>query len=161
MRIEAILADENLLKKEIERGLREVAEKFGDIRRTKILNISNEEETIERKQLALSFTNDGAVFVNETSTLYSQRRNGVGQKFKLDKGEYVVDTLVGENTNEILFFTDKGHFYVMKMGDFQLVKSNTSIHLYLFSQMNRCALVSFYRKNNKPLISSLLRRMEF
>lgn len=117
-RIEAILADENLLKKEIEKGLREVAEKFGDARRTKILNISNEEETIERKQLALSFTNDGAVFVNETSTLYSQRRNGVGQKFKLDKGEYVVDTLVGENTNEILFFTDKGHFYVMKMGDF-------------------------------------------
>lgn len=119
-RIEAILADENLLKKEIERGLREVAEKFGDARRTKILNISNEEETIERKQLALSFTNDGAVFVNETSTLYSQRRNGVGQKFKLDKGEYVVDTLVGENTNEILFFTDKGHFYVMKMGDFSV-----------------------------------------
>ena len=35
-RIEAILADENLLKKEIERGLREVAEKFGDARRTKI-----------------------------------------------------------------------------------------------------------------------------
>ena len=119
-RIEAILADENLLKKEIERGLREVAEKFGDARRTKILNISNEEETIERKQLALSFTNDGAVFVNETSTLYSQKRNGVGQKFKLDKGEYVVDTLVGENVDEILFFTDKGRFYSMKMGDFSV-----------------------------------------
>lgn len=119
-RIEAILADENLLKKEIEKGLREVAEKFGDDRRTKILNISNEEETIERKQLALSFTNDGAVFISETSTLYSQRRNGVGQKFKLEKSEYVVDTLVGENTNEILFFTDKGRFYVMKMGDFSV-----------------------------------------
>lgn len=119
-RIEAILADENLLKKEIERGLREVAEKFGDARRTKILNISNEEETIERKQLALSFTNEGAVFVNETSTLYSQKRNGVGQKFKLDKGEYVVDTLVGETTDEILFFTDKGRFYSMKMGNFSI-----------------------------------------
>lgn len=119
-RIEAILADENLLKKEIEKGLREVAEKFGDARRTKILNISNEEETVERKQLALSFTNDGAVFVNETSTLYSQRRNGVGQKFKLDKGEYVVDTLVGETTDEILFFTDKGRFYSTKMGNFSI-----------------------------------------
>lgn len=119
-RIEAILADENLLKKEIEKGLREVAEKFGDDRRTKILNISNEEETIERKQLALSFTNDGAVFVSETSTLYSQKRNGVGQKFKLDKGEYVVDTLVGETTDEILFFTDKGRFYSTKMGNFSI-----------------------------------------
>ena len=119
-RIEAILADEILLKKEIEKGLREVAEKFGDARRTKIINISNEEETIERKQLALSFTNEGAVFVNETSTLYSQRRNGVGQKFKLDKGEFVVDTLVGETTDEILFFTDKGRFYSTKMGNFSI-----------------------------------------
>lgn len=119
-RIEAILSDENLLKKEIENGLREVAEKFGDARRTKILNISNEEETIEEKQLSLSFTNEGAVFTNETSTLYSQRRNGVGSKFKLDKGEYVVDTLIGNNTDEVLFFTERGAFYHLKMGEFTI-----------------------------------------
>lgn len=119
-RIEAILNDENLLKKEIEKGLREVAEKFGDERRTKILNISNDEETIEQKQLSLSFTNEGAVFVSETSTLYSQRRNGVGSKFKLDKGEFVVDTLIGNNTDEILFFTKKGLFYHLKMGGFNI-----------------------------------------
>ena len=119
-RIEAILGDEILLKKEIEKGLREVAEKFGDARRTKILNISNEDETIEQKQLSLSFTNEGAVFVNETSTLYSQRRNGVGSKFKLDKGEFVVDTLIGNNTDEILFFTKKGLFYHLKMGGFNI-----------------------------------------
>ena len=118
--IEKILSNEELFKEEIKKGWREVANKFGDARRTKILDISNEEETIERKQLALSFTNEGAVFVNETSTLYSQRRNGVGQKFKLDKGEYVVDTLVGETTDEILFFTDKGRFYSTKMGNFSI-----------------------------------------
>lgn len=119
-RIEAILGDELLLKKEIEKGLREVAEKFGDARRTKILNISNEDETIEKKQLSLSFTNDGAVFVNETSTLYSQRRNGVGSKFKLDKGEFVVDTLIGNNTDEVLFFTQRGAYYHLKMGEFNI-----------------------------------------
>ena len=119
-RIEAILGDEILLKKEIEKGLREVAEKFGDARRTKILNISNDEETIEQKQLSLSFTNEGAVFVSETSTLYSQRRNGVGSKFKLDKGEFVVDTLIGNNTDEVLFFTQRGTFYHLKMGEFNI-----------------------------------------
>lgn len=119
-RIEAILGDEILLKKEIEKGLREVAEKFGDARRTKILNISNDEETIEQKQLSLSFTNEGAVFVSETSTLYSQRRNGVGSKFKLDKGEFVVDTLIGNNTDEVLFFTQRGIFYHLKMGEFNI-----------------------------------------
>ena len=144
-RIEAILGDENLLKKEIEKGLREVAEKFGDDRRTKILNISNEEETIERKQLALSFTNDGAVFVNETSTLYSQRRNGVGQKFKLDKCEYVVDTLVGETTDEILFFTDKGRFYSMKMGNFSIGEKqylNTFVSFQSDEQVRASAILS-------------------
>lgn len=119
-RIEAILGDGILLKKEIEKGLRKVAEKFGDARRTKILNISNEDETIEQKQLSLSFTNEGAIFISETSTLYSQRRNGVGSKFKLDKGEFVVDTLIGNNTDEVLFFTQHGAFYHLKMGEFNI-----------------------------------------
>lgn len=143
--IEAILTDENLLKKEIEKGLREVAEKFGDARRTKILNISNEEETIERKQLALSFTNEGAVFVSETSTLYSQKRNGVGQKFKLDKGEYVVDTLVGETTDEILFFTDKGRFYSTKMGNFSIGEKqylNTLVSFQSDEQVRASVIIS-------------------
>lgn len=118
--IEKILSNEELFKEEIKKGLREVANKFGDSRRTKILNISNDEETIEQKQLSLSFTNEGAVFVNETSTLYSQRRNGVGSKFKLDKGEFVVDTLIGNNTDEVLFFTQRGAFYHLKIGEFNI-----------------------------------------
>lgn len=119
-RIEAILNDEVLLKKEIEKGLREVAEKFGDARRTKIMNISNddEEEDVEEKQLSLSLTNEGAVFTTETSTLYSQKRNGTGSKFKLDKGEYVVDTVIGSSKDEILFFTSTGKFYHTKTSDF-------------------------------------------
>lgn len=118
--IEKILSNEELFKEEIKKGWREVANKFGDARRTKILNISNEEETIEQKQLSLSFTNEGAVFVSETSTLYSQRRNGVGSKFKLDKGEFVVDTLIGNNTDEVLFFTQRGTFYHLKIGEFNI-----------------------------------------
>lgn len=118
--IEKILSNEELFKEEIKKGWREVANKFGDARRTKILNISNDEETIEQKQLSLSFTNEGAVFVSETSTLYSQRRNGVGSKFKLDKGEFVVDTLIGNNTDEVLFFTQRGAFYHLKIGEFNI-----------------------------------------
>lgn len=119
-RIEAILNDEVLLKKEIEKGLREVTAKFGDARRTKIMNISNDddEEDVEEKQLSLSLTNEGAVFTTETSTLYSQKRNGTGSKFKLDKGEYVVDTVIGSSKDEILFFTSTGKFYHTKTSDF-------------------------------------------
>ena len=120
-RINAILNDETLLKKEVEKGLREVASKFGDARRTQIIDLGTTgEEVIEEKQISLSFTNKGAIFCDETSTLYAQRRNGVGAKFKLEAGEYIVDNIVGKNTQNILFFTDKGNYIGACIGDFQI-----------------------------------------
>ena len=118
-RIHAILESEELFNQELINGWREIAQKFGDARRTQILNIENEsDEPTEKKQLSLSFTNKGAVFVTETSSLYSQRRNGIGTKLKLEKDEILVDNIIGENTETILFFTNKGNYYHMKMGEF-------------------------------------------
>lgn len=120
-RLRAILNDEELFNKELIKGWHTTSEKFGDARRTQIRNIEHEsDEPTEKKQLSLSFTNKGAVFVTETSSLYSQRRNGVGQKFKLEKDEILVDNIVGENTETILFFTNKGNYYHMKMGEFTI-----------------------------------------
>lgn len=117
--LHAILTNEDLFNQELIKGWRETAEKFGDARRTQILNVENEsDEPTEKKQLSLSFTNKGAVFITETSSLYSQRRNGIGTKFKLEKEEFVVDNIVGENTETILFFTSKGNYYHLKMGEF-------------------------------------------
>lgn len=118
-RIHAILESEELFNQELINGWREIAQKFGDARRTQILNIENEsDEPTEKKQLSLSFTNKGAVFVTETSSLYSQRRNGIGTKLKLEKDEILVDNIIGENTETILFFTNKGNYYHLKMGEF-------------------------------------------
>lgn len=131
-RLNEILNDEVLFNNELKKGWREVAEKFGDARRTKILTLKEEgDEPIEEKQLSLSFTNKGAVYVSETSTLYSQRRNGAGTKFKLDKDEYIIDNIVGKNTSEILFFTDKGNFYHMCMSNFAIDEKQ-----YLSSMVN-------------------------
>ena len=118
-RIHKILESEELFNQELINGWREIAQKFGDARRTQILNVENEsDEPTEKKQLSLSFTNKGAVFVTETSSLYSQRRNGIGTKLKLEKNEILVDNIIGENTETILFFTNKGNYYHMKMGEF-------------------------------------------
>ena len=119
--IAAILNSEELFNNELISGWREVAKKFGDDRRTQIMNIEQENsDVVEKKQLSLSITNQGAVFVTETSSLYSQRRNGVGTKFKLDKNEILIDNIIGNNTDAILFFTNKGNYYHMKIGDFTL-----------------------------------------
>lgn len=119
--IKAILNDQNLFYKEIEKGFQRISKLLGDARRTKIMDITTtDDEVVEKKQLSLSFTNKGAVFVTETSSLFSQRRNGVGQKFKLEKDEHIVDNLVGENIDTILFFNKKGNYYHTKLGVFNI-----------------------------------------
>ena len=111
-RIEAILGDENLLKKEIEQGLNYVASKFGDARRTKIINIvKDDEEPTEIKSLQISMTNHNNIYLSETSTLYTQKRGGVGNKAKLGAGEYVIHSEQLESNEEVAFFTAGGDFY--------------------------------------------------
>ena len=110
--IEKILGDEELFKNEIKRGWREVAEKFGDARRTKIINISKEdEEPTEVKSLQISMTNQNNIYLSEISTLYTQKRGGVGNKAKLGAGEYVIHTEQLESNEEVAFFTARGDFY--------------------------------------------------
>ena len=118
-RIRSILEDEQLFNQELIKGWHDTAAKFGDARRTQILNIEkDEEEIVEKKQLSLSFTNKGAVFVTEVSSLYSQHRNGIGTKFKLDEDEFIAGLKVGDTSYHILFFSNKGNYYHMRMGDF-------------------------------------------
>lgn len=110
--IEAILNDKTLLKKEIEKGLRNVADKFGDARRTVILNIEGEDEdTVEKKATQISLTNRNNLIVSEISSLYTQKRGGVGSKIKLDKGEYIISTTSGNTTDILLIFSSKGNSY--------------------------------------------------
>ena len=110
--IEKILNDEELFKEEIKKGWREVASKFGDARRTKIINISkDDEEPTEVKSLQISMTNHNNIYLSETSTLYTQKRGGVGNKAKLGAGEYVIHSEQLESNEEVAFFTVNGDFY--------------------------------------------------
>ena len=127
-RIHAILADDELFKNEIKNGWRAVADKFGDSRRTQIMDLASDtnDEPVEIKSLQISVTNQNNVFVTEISTLYKQRRGTVGTKFKLDKGEYVVNTVSGQSIDELLLFTQNGIVYHCSAADLPL---NTKISI--------------------------------
>ena len=152
-RIEKILNTEELFNQQLINGWKEVAEKFGDARRTKIINLSsNEEELIEKKQLQISFTNKDALFAIESSTLYTQRRGGVGNKFKLDKDEYVTTSIIVDNTDELLFFTESGNVYRYKPSEIALnQKSYISNYITLSPNERVCALTSS-NKSKKYII---------
>ena len=107
-----IIRNEELFNNELIKGWREVAKKFGDARRTQILNISKEdEEPTETKELLINLSNQNNIYVTTVSTLYTQRRGGVGNKFKMSKGEYVISTASGTNLDTVLLFSNKGNCY--------------------------------------------------
>lgn len=104
-----IIRNEDLFNNELIKGWREVATKFGDSRRTQILNISKEdEEPTEVQELLINLSNQNNIYVTTTSTLYTQRRGGVGNKFKMSKGEYVIATASGTNLDTVLLFSNNG-----------------------------------------------------
>lgn len=153
-RIEAILSDENLLKKEIENGLRAVANKYGDERRTQIMNLNCEnEEPVEVKTLQLSLTNKNAIFVTEASTLFTQRRGGVGSKLKMDKGEYVISTISTATDKMLLLFTNDGDFYPYRASALPIgEKIPIESFLSLKSWQNVKAIAATDKKKDESII---------
>ena len=107
-----IINNESEFNAQLIKGWREVADKFGDARRTQILNISkDDEEPAERQELLINLSNQNNIYITTTSTLYTQRRGGVGNKFKMSKGEYVIATASGTNLDTVLLFSNRGNCY--------------------------------------------------
>lgn len=152
--IENILNNEELFKEEIKKGWREVAAKFSDPRRTKILNIVKEdEEPTEIRQLQVSLTNHGNVFATEVSTLYTQRRGGVGNKFKMADGEYVIATQPVSSNEELLFFSHAGNVYHYKVANIAIDQFLHVQQLAPVKDWERiCAITSTHKKTDKPYI---------
>lgn len=148
--IERILADEELFKNEIKKGWHEVAEKFGDARRTKIINIAKEdEEPTEIRSLQISMTNKNNIYLSETSTLYKQKRGGVGNKAKLETGEYVIHTESIESNEEIAFFTARGDFYHYPAAALAVGERIAVEALLGISEERIVAIASFNKKHAK------------
>ncbi len=154
-RITAILTDNNLLKKEIEKGLMAVAKKYGDARRTKVIDLqkSDEEEPTEIRLLQISLTNQNCVLVTENSTLYTQRRGGVGNKVKLNDGEFIISSVTVSSNEEILLFTKSGNVVHCAASTLPL---NDKVHIQTLVNLSNdeeiCALTSASKKAQIPYI---------
>lgn len=151
--IEKILNDQTLFYKEIEKGLREVADKFGDDRRTKILNIEEDEngedkEPLEKKELMVYLTNKGNLYVNETITYIIQKRGGRGAKIKLPKDEFITDSFSGENANNILLFSNKGKVYTTLLNNVPLNTLTSPAVLFNLSADELITNIISFEKNS-------------
>jgi DNA gyrase subunit A len=104
----------------IKTEIKEISEKYGDDRRTKIVKQNakefNEEDLIPDEESVLVLTKGGYVKRTNPDEYRKQKRGGVGVIDLDTKEEDFVTMLVSANThNDLLFFTDKGKAYKIKM----------------------------------------------
>jgi DNA gyrase subunit A len=104
----------------IKSELAEIREKYGDDRRTRVVKGGvkeiNEEDLIPDVENVLVLTQGGYVKRTMPDEYRKQRRGGVGVVDLDTKEEDFVTKLVTTNTHsDILFFTDKGKAYQLKM----------------------------------------------
>ena len=153
-RLHAILEDENLLKKEIENGLAAVAKKYGDEHRTKILNIESEDdEPTEIRSLQLSLSNKNNIYLSEVSSLYTQKRGGVGNKIKLETGEYIKSSVSIESNDTVLFFMQNGNYYHYNAAAIPIGEKVPAQALFAMEDWeNICAVASLNKKSEKENI---------
>jgi DNA gyrase subunit A len=119
-RLRAILASEKLLMQIIVDELKEVKTKYGDDRRTEILEGEsgeiNIEDLIAEEDMAITVTNTGYVKRTAISTYRNQRRGGKGRIGMRTRDEDFVSNLFVASTHAyIMIFSDRGRAYWLKV----------------------------------------------
>ena len=105
----------------IKHELEAVREQFGDDRRTEIMPYGADvsmEDIIAEEDMVLTITHSGYIKRTPLTTYRTQRRGGRGIQGALSKETDFVEHLFIANThNYILFFTDRGKCYWLKVYD--------------------------------------------
>lgn len=118
--LEKILADEKEILRIIKEELVEIKERYGDERRTKIVDQElgkfSEEELVPNEQVIVTLTQGNYIKRIAANTYKSQGRGGKGIMGMTTKEEDVVEHLVlTHNHDFILFFTNKGRVFRLKV----------------------------------------------
>lgn len=118
VQLEALLgSDENILKV-IKKELTEIRDKYGDDRRTEILDIEEEveiEDLIQENDIVVTTTYSGYIKQTPLALYRSQGRGGFGVKgAKVGEEDLIEHLFITSNHNFLLFFTSKGKVHWMK-----------------------------------------------
>ena len=116
--LKAILADENLLLGVIRKEIMEIADKYGDERRTSIgfdmYDISTE-DLIPRENVVIAMTKLGYIKRMSIDNFKAQNRGGKGIKgMQTIEDDYIEELLMMNTHHYLMFFTNTGKVYRLK-----------------------------------------------
>jgi len=118
--LKEILGSHKKILEIIKKELSDIAEKYGDDRRTKVVKGGaqefSEEDLIPNEESVLVLTKGGYLKRTDPEEYRKQRRGGVGVVDLDTKEEDFVTNFLNTTTHsDLLFFTDKGKAYQIKM----------------------------------------------
>ncbi len=121
-KLKAILGSEKKVRDLIKQELLDAKEKYGDDRRTKLVKHGvkdfNPEDLIADEESVLVLTKGGYIKRTNPDEYRKQKRGGVGVVDLDTKEEDFISHLIFASThNDLLFFTDMGKAYQIKMYD--------------------------------------------
>ncbi len=118
-RLRTILASERLLLQIAVDELKQIRDKFGDDRRTTILDTEGElriEDLIADEDVAITVTDTGYIKRTPISTYRNQKRGGKGRIGMRTREEDVVNHLFVASTHSyMMIFSDRGRAYWLKV----------------------------------------------
>ncbi len=116
---ESILASPAKLRKVIVKELEEIRDKYGDARRTQIVDETTElqlEDLIADEQVAVTVSNTGYLKRTPISTYRQQRRGGTGRLgMKTREEDFVAQLIIDSTHAYLLCFTNTGRVYWLKV----------------------------------------------
>ena len=120
-KLEAILASEQEILNVVKTELIAMKEKYGDERRSKIINNEvgkfSDEELIPEEDTVVLLTTENYIKRTLASDYRRQNRGGKGKRGMTTKEEDVIDQLVPAGTHDwLLFFTNRGRVFRLKAG---------------------------------------------
>ena len=119
--LQLILSDENVLRELIKSELREVAEKFGDKRRTQINYAAGEfnaEDFYADDDMIITISHMGYIKRTPLAEFRAQNRGGVGARGSVTRDkDFIEHIYTASMHNTMLFFTDRGLVYKMPVYD--------------------------------------------
>ncbi len=118
-KLQSILADEKEILGIIKTELLEMKDRYGDERRSKIINHElgkfSDEELIPEEETVVLLTTENYIKRTLVSEYRRQHRGGKGKRGMTTKEEDVIDQLVPANTHDwLLFFTNRGRVFRLK-----------------------------------------------
>ena len=115
----AILSSRDKQNELIKEELEEIKNRYGDERRTQVVHSAEEfsiEDMIADEDVVVTISNNGFIKRTPVSGYRRQRRGGTGMKGATTKDEEYIEYLfVATNHNYILFFTENGRCYWLRV----------------------------------------------